>query len=217
MKTSVVTITLLLLSLSSASSIPEIPIVFRWIGSQDGYWSNPDNWVPSGRPRYIDTVLFPDNAVRRICTNDLTAHVAELRFAGSGFAIHGRTTLHEGITVGSGWTLNTIHGGISLAENVLIQTTGTGRQLTLEGGISLNGYGLLFVISDSVMCSGVISGEGSVTKTGPGRLIFGGIGANSYSGSTTVSQGTLELSKYLLLQPGDLRSGRVAVPGQLTI
>jgi len=219
----VLTMLLLGLAMGAGTAAPSIK---NWTGVEDGYWSNPDNWVPSGVPEFFDTLIFPDIAVRRVCTNDLSSNFymglhgrfEGLHFQGSGFAVYGDPMfIEDQIIVGSAWTLNVIHADIQLADTVRIETTGTGRQLTITGDIDLNGNNLLFVIDGSVLCSGVIRDAGSVTKTGPGRLIFGGINANTYSGPTTVSQGTLELSKYLLTQPGDFRSGRVAVPGQLTV
>ena len=42
---------------------------------------------------------------------------------------------------------------------------------------------------------GVISGAGGVLKTGAGRLEFNGSSPNTYTGSTTVSDGRLQLRK----------------------
>src|SRR5207244_8340671 len=43
--------------------------------------------------------------------------------------------------------------------------------------------------------SGQISGTGDVTKIGPGTLIYSGAVGNTYSGSTFMNEGTLQLSK----------------------
>ena len=55
---------------------------------------------------------------------------------------------------------------------------------------------------------GIITGTGSVTKVGAGSLTLSGTNANTYSGATTVSEGTLILSK---------TAGVDAVAGDLTI
>ncbi|MDY0170996.1 MAG: autotransporter-associated beta strand repeat-containing protein [Thermoguttaceae bacterium] len=52
-----------------------------------------------------------------------------------------------------------------------------------------------------------ISGTGNLTKTGDGTLVLGG--ANTYSGTTTVSDGTLRLAHSLALQNSTLTTGRV--------
>ena len=60
-----------------------------------------------------------------------------------------------------------------------------------SGGIE-NDATLLFNHSDSVGCSGVISGTGSIVHTGLGTLRLSG--ANTYTGPTTVSNGVLEIA-----------------------
>jgi autotransporter-associated beta strand protein len=56
--------------------------------------------------------------------------------------------------------------------------------------------------------NGVISGKSDLTKDGPSVLSLGGTAANTYTGTTYVTQGTLELAK---------EPGIVAVPGNLVI
>jgi fibronectin-binding autotransporter adhesin len=59
------------------------------------------------------------------------------------------------------------------------------------GTISLTGANTIQVDGDSGTLSGTISGTGSLTKTGANPLIL--TAANSYSGTTTISTGTLKL------------------------
>ncbi len=47
----------------------------------------------------------------------------------------------------------------------------------------------------SLTLSGSIIGSQALTKVGPGILIFSGASANTYSGNTTISEGTLQLNK----------------------
>src|SRR5206468_12827908 len=49
--------------------------------------------------------------------------------------------------------------------------------------------------NDFLNLSGQISGTGDVTKIGPGTLIYSGAVGNTYSGSTFMNEGTLQLSK----------------------
>src|SRR5207244_7205566 len=46
-----------------------------------------------------------------------------------------------------------------------------------------------------IILNGSISGPGGLTKIGPGILTYSGSSANSYTGTTTVNQGTLLLGK----------------------
>ena len=62
--------------------------------------------------------------------------------------------------------------------------------------------------SASLSLSNIISGVGTLTKAGAGTLILSGIPANTYSGSTIASAGTLLLSK---------PAGIAAIPGNLVI
>jgi autotransporter-associated beta strand protein len=71
--------------------------------------------------------------------------------------------------------------------------------LSQTAGISVDGY--LQVLN-------TISGSGGLTKLGPGTLQFWGYNSNSYSGTTTISQGALELNGVNLpLLPGDVVVG----------
>jgi autotransporter-associated beta strand protein len=60
----------------------------------------------------------------------------------------------------------------------------------------------------TLQLGGAIGGTGSLSKIGPGTLIFSGTNANSYDGTTTVARGSLLLAK---------ADGTNAVPGDLII
>ena len=49
----------------------------------------------------------------------------------------------------------------------------------------------MFNRSDTLTYGGVVSGTGSLTQAGPGTTIL--TGANSYTGTTTISAGTLQI------------------------
>ncbi len=55
--------------------------------------------------------------------------------------------------------------------------------------------------------TGVMSGSGSITKTGPSQLILAGTGANTLSGQVTVAGGELRLEK----------TGGLAIPGNVLV
>jgi|GEM_PF-3711516 len=80
---------------------------------------------------------------------------------------------------------------------------------TLNGPITLAGDCTMNVVSpkDRLILGGIISGPGGLNSIGYGTLEMTGNYANTYSGMTTVAEGTLELNK----------SGNVSVPAGLVI
>ncbi len=80
---------------------------------------------------------------------------------------------------------NTYSGGTTVSAGTLQGTT-----TSLQGNI-VNNAGLVFDQAANGAYTGVISGNGTLTKQGSGTLTL--TGANLYSGPTTVSGGTLSL------------------------
>ena len=95
---------------------------------------------------------------------------------------------------------NSYGGGTTVSSGTL-QIGNGGGSGSLAGNITDNGV-VLFSRSDSVTFSNVISGTGSVVQAGPGRLLLSG--SYAYTGSTTVSGGTLSLGGPLALQQSTL-------------
>ena len=106
-----------------------------------------------------------------------------------------------GIT-GSGLTLTltgTVSGGLSgdgVPRANAIDFTGGTNALTLNPGWGLTGNidvasALAFVQSTDATLSNVITGAGSISKSGAGALTLSG--DNAYTGGTTISGGTLQL------------------------
>ena len=99
------------------------------------------------------------------------------------------------------------------------------RSCVLPGsscGVLLGGTGslvnngtLIFNRSGTSTYSGVLSGSGAVTKQAAGLLTFAG--ANSYSGLTTTSAGTLALSGTGSIGTGGLNLGTTGSPGVFDI
>ena len=88
-------------------------------------------------------------------------------------------------------TDNTYSGGTTISEGTLnLGTGGTSGSIT---GNVINNATLNFNRSDALTYIGAISGSGSVTKQGAGTLTLSG--DNTYNGSTTISEGTLNLGE----------------------
>lgn len=91
---------------------------------------------------------------------------------------------------------NTFTGPITLFA---ASTIGSDADLlTITGTIATGGYAATLTGAASTGVSGVVSGTGSVTKTGEGTLILSG--ANTYSGTTTVNAGRAERAPFV--RPG---------------
>ncbi len=87
-------------------------------------------------------------------------------------------------------TGNTYTGGTVVDAGTLITST---QSLPVNGAISLPNNGALILNQTSNgSFGGVISGTGTLTKQGPASLTL--TGANTYSGGTTLTAGTLALS-----------------------
>ena len=100
--------------------------------------------------------------------------------AGPGLLLLTASNSYSGATVVNGGTLAVGNGG-------------NGASIGSTSGVALsNGANLVFNDGDAVAWSRVITGSGSVTKTGTGKLTI--TAAQSYSGSTTIGGGVLVLN-----------------------
>jgi autotransporter-associated beta strand protein len=103
---------------------------------------------------------------------------------------------------------NTYTGGTTISGGILSigngNTNGTG---SIAGAI-VNNAGLVFNRTNNITYSDVISGSGTLNKQGAGTLTLSG--ANTYSGTTTVSVGTLSVN-------GSTAAGAVSVSSGATL
>jgi autotransporter-associated beta strand protein len=107
----------------------------------------------------------------------------------------------DGIVSGSGSLLqagtgsliltgaNTYTGGTTISNGTL-QLGNSGTTGSITGDVT-NNASLVFHRSDAVNFDGIVSGSGSLLQVGTGSLIL--TGANTYTGGTTISNGTLQL------------------------
>ena len=99
----------------------------------------------------------------------------------------GGTTFSAGIVKVSDIDTNLGTGGLTFNGGTLqvTATLSSSRLVTLTGAGTINTD-----VGQTTTLSGVINGTGALTKSGTGDLILSG--TNTYSGGTTVSEGTLE-------------------------
>ncbi|HEY2953176.1 MAG TPA: autotransporter-associated beta strand repeat-containing protein, partial [Verrucomicrobiae bacterium] len=156
-----------------------------WSGNGSGNWSNPTNWVGNLAPISGDDVIFPADAVRFETTNDLSSLRLKSITSGTSYFLRGNAiTLTNGIHVLK--FLCTIEFVITLGADQTFDCA-DGGFLTVEGNMANNGHVLTVTNGGTVTLNGIISGTGGLAKTGDGHLEI--VGANTYSGLTTVNQG----------------------------
>jgi fibronectin-binding autotransporter adhesin len=85
---------------------------------------------------------------------------------------------------------NTQSGGMLISGGVLQVGTG-GTVGALNGGSFTNNAALVINRSDAVLLTNIISGSGSLTNAGAGTLTL--TAANTYSGATVISAGTVQV------------------------
>ena len=159
------------------------PAVHTWTGhdqSQIKYWSVPANWVggstPAGDP---SAVLIFDGPAQEtgISTNDLTGlTIQSITFEPNNFS-----------SAAMGGNAITLTGDIT--ENSYTDTIG--MDITLAGSTRITVAGGCQCSPQGLYISGVIRGASGFTKDGTGALTLSG--ANTYTGTTTLVAGTLEV------------------------
>ena len=123
------------------------------------------------------------------------------------------------VTVNNGGSLFLDGSGLDFGLKPLV-INGTGYSFgavscsgssSWEGNITLNSNSQIYEFNNSTLTlAGNIGGSGGLTEAGPGTLVLGGSGANTYAGLTTVSSGST-----LVLSNSAAAGG--AIPGNLDI
>jgi len=144
---------------------------FVWVGGgSDGYWSTAANWLGDVLPPVGSALYFGGTPSENGCCDDRTGTAFQsIEFASSGFSITGASALPltGGITVDAGVADATISMNVTANAPIAVDVADADASLTI---------------------SGVLSGSGSLTKTGGGTLA---LASDSHTGDTTVSAGTL--------------------------
>lgn len=113
------------------------------------------------------------------------------------------------VSQGNGAAVHTISSELVAQNAIDIKNTGSGL-LNLTGSLTTNGHAVGLSGTGQVSLSGIISGEGSITKNGAGTAILSG--DNTYSGGTTLRAGTLTAGHNNAFGTGELtiRGGTLA-------
>ena len=144
---------------------------------------------------------------------DITVNASRnYTFAGSGMLANGTLTKN-----GSGTlivaTNNTYTGATTISGGTL-QVGAGGTSGNLGASNVVNNSSLVFNRSDAFTFSNVISGTGSLTQNGPSNGVLTLAAANTYTGPTTISAGTMDVTNYSAL--GD-PAGNVTIASGATL
>jgi autotransporter-associated beta strand protein len=115
-----------------------------------------------------------------VLNDDLAAGGGNLALNGGRLASVGTRNYANAVTIGGDVTFGDV-------------TPNNGKQ-TFSGTVNLNGSTRTLTTATDTTFSGIVS-NGGITKTGSGQLTLTGGSANTYSGTTTVNDGTLVLAK----------------------
>lgn len=123
----------------------------------------------------------------------VTLGTNNLQLSAAGDTFSGVIQGTGGLMVGGGTEVlagdNTYTGGTTISGGTLqIGTSGYSGSIT--GNVADNGT-LAFSRADKYVFNGLISGTGAVSQVGPGTTVL--TAANTYSGGTTITYGTLQV------------------------
>ncbi|HEX6461774.1 MAG TPA: autotransporter-associated beta strand repeat-containing protein [Candidatus Saccharimonadales bacterium] len=175
--------TLAVLMLAITISLIQQGTVFAatktWAGTAgDHQFNTAGNWSPSGAPTTGDDLVFPLSASDKAPANNASGlSVNSITFSGSND--NGYTITGNALTVTGGL----VYSSSTNTSNVIA------NNITISGSQTWN-------VSDTnfLTLTGVVSGSGSITKTGAGTLSLDGSNT-SYTGNLTASAGVLQISK----------------------
>lgn len=171
-------------------------------GGADGLWGTNANWNPAAVPSNGADILFDNTYINSAQTINTGANrnVRSISFdTPYNYALNNNTLTFDnygvagfsGIAVSQthGTATNTINSAIALNNDINVRNNSTGT-LNLTGALATNGHALtLDGTGTATNLSGVVSGTGSLLKNDTGTATLSA--ANTYSGGTTISNGTL--------------------------
>lgn len=164
----------------------------NWSSGSDFNYAS--NWVGGVAPTSSSIAAFPNSSTKFRLTADASIAGLALTYNGSfnfTSSVYTLTIGSSGITnTASSTYTKTLSQKVALSADQAFTNSGT---LTQSGALALNSYALTYTGTGSAgTISGVISGTGSLTKTGTGSLTLSN--THTYTGATTVSAGTLKVS-----------------------
>ena len=163
-------------------------------GGADDFWNTSANWGLDMLPNFNSALTF-GGVLRLTPVNSTQASVAGLTFNASAgaFTLTG-SGVGDSITLGGDITNNSTSDAQTISFATITLTgnrnlNANTNTLTVNSDIVLGGNTLTAVATNDITLNGAITGTGGLVKNDAGTLFLGG--ANSYSGTTTLSDGQL--------------------------
>ena len=166
-----------------------------WTGNAPGanaLWNVSTNWVNTNAPVAGDSLVFPTNVTKLQVTNDFASNTDFGSFdIRNSYILRGNgLDLSNGVSVSTIGSAPVIHINLRLIANCLFDVDNQ-TQLTITN-LNLNGRSTWMRCDGDITVNGVISGTGAASalnKDGAGVLRLNR--SNTYSGTTTITNGTL--------------------------
>lgn len=165
------------------------PTAIYWSSTSDTTFSNGANWTGGVAPANDLTTnsVFFDGTGTADPLLDTSRSVASLNFQNRSYTLS--SSGGAVLTVGGSGITQAGHLGVTVNPDIILAADQTWFSQYSDGSLTMNGN---------------VSGGFSLTKTGSGTLLLSG--TNTYTGTTTVSQGILQFGKTSALYNGDTAS-----------
>jgi autotransporter-associated beta strand protein len=174
---------------STQVSVTPGPTPTTFTTASAGNWSTA-TWAPQAPFSGVATTIVFNNSAAIASTDNLGTLIANrLQLSNAAVSLSGDSLFFLGSSPNITATANTAH---SIANH-----------LTLDGSATMN------IASNVTTISGIINGDGGITKSGAGTLVLSG--ANTQSGNTAISAGAVNLRHATALGGGDVSVANGAV------
>jgi autotransporter-associated beta strand protein len=178
-----------------------LAVPYTWTGgaAPDANWSNGANWDTGSAPVNGVDLIFPAGPSSKSPVNDIgsgtLSTINSVTIADSGYDV--TSTSGSTLTITNGFVNSSSSGvanwriKLSLSAAQTFSTTTASASTAFFGTWNLNAFTLTISGSGNMDNTAVISGTGGIIKNGAGNLSLANLGNNTYTGKTTVNQGTL--------------------------